>query len=346
MTDIKISTLSQSTVLYLYSERETIDFEPEYQRDSDIWPLSKQQLLIDSVINGFDLPKFYFHEHQIPLKKAQLFYRFGVIDGKQRLLALWNFIEGKIHLSTDFNYFRNASLNVGGMTYQEISAKHPDLKMRFDAYNLSVISINSPDLNLVEEMFFRLNEAEPLNAPEKRNARPGAMPKMIRDIASHNFFERKVKIGGARYKHYDLAAKFLLFEKENSVTDTKKAKLDKFVDENQDEATANALGLKVRENLKKLNDCFVEQDALLKNLAMITLFYLFFRGLRDEQTTSLRKQFSDFEQLRRSNRQGAESDEFGKIDMELIEFDRLSQSPNDKSALEFRLSVLRKHVSA
>jgi len=50
-----------------------------------------------------------------------------------------------------------------------------------------------------------------------------------------------------------------------------------------------------------------------------------------------------FEQKVSDNRQLAEDDST-KADAELLEFDRLSQSPNDASAIDFRLKILKKHV--
>ena len=58
---MEISDVRLSTVLYIYSERDGLELDPAYQRLSDIWTLEKKQLLIDSIINGYDIPKFYFH---------------------------------------------------------------------------------------------------------------------------------------------------------------------------------------------------------------------------------------------------------------------------------------------
>ena len=63
------------------------------------------------------------------------------------------------------------------MTYSDLGFKYPLLKARFDATSLSVISVRTEDIELIEDMFSRLNEAVPLNAPEKRNAFGGPLPK-------------------------------------------------------------------------------------------------------------------------------------------------------------------------
>ena len=66
--EFSLGKYPQSSSLIVYSEREAIQLDPEYQRISGIWTPEKRQLLIDSIINGFDLPKLHFDE-SYPLKK-------------------------------------------------------------------------------------------------------------------------------------------------------------------------------------------------------------------------------------------------------------------------------------
>ncbi len=61
--------------------------------------------------------------------------------------------------------------------------------------------VETDDLDLIEEMFSRLNEAVPLNAAEKRNAFGGPMAKAIRDVAEHQFFNSLVAFSNRRYQH-------------------------------------------------------------------------------------------------------------------------------------------------
>ena len=42
-----------------FSQIGNIEFDPWYQRRSDVWSLRDQQFLIDTIINNFDIPKFY-----------------------------------------------------------------------------------------------------------------------------------------------------------------------------------------------------------------------------------------------------------------------------------------------
>jgi hypothetical protein len=340
MNSIKVNSLSQSTILFLYSEKDAIDLHPEYQRESDIWSIEKEQLLIDSVINGFDLPKFYMEEYSPPKKTKSGIIKYGVIDGKQRLQALWKFIDGKLKLSEDFDYFSDKGIDLKGKTYKEIAEKFPKIKIRFDSFLLSVMIISTDDEDrfLIDDMFYRLNEAEPLNAPEKRNAKRGALVIAIRELARAEFFIKNLSLKERRYNYHDLAAKFCMYEHENGPSDTKRRRLDLLVD-SADDIKAKLMKNKVEKNLTKMSLFFSKNDPLLKQVGMISLYYLVFREVKTIPT-DFKDRLKKFESDREKNKNNAMKGS-AKTNYDLIEFDRLSQSPNDKSAQSFRLKVLR-----
>src|SRR5690606_32825136 len=58
----------------------------------------------------------------------------------------------------------------------------------FRGTSLSVVMIQDASDDDIEELFSRLNNGEPLNAAEKRNAMSGDMSKLIREVAKHKFF--------------------------------------------------------------------------------------------------------------------------------------------------------------
>ena len=107
MPSIRISELRNSSILRVYAEKDGIQSDPEYQRMGDVWNLEKRQLLIDTILNDFDLPKLYFHELAEPrlLDDGRL-VKYAVIDGRQRLESIWGFIEGRFPLADDFAFFR------------------------------------------------------------------------------------------------------------------------------------------------------------------------------------------------------------------------------------------------
>ena len=338
-----ITELHGNSVWKLYRMRDRIQLDPEYQRLSDIWTLDKRQLLVDTILNGFDVPKLYLHKFHEPIKKGGRIYDYAIVDGKQRLETVWNFIGGKIALADDFEYFKDDAVKAGGMTYVELGGAYPDLKVQFDSFPLTAICIETDELEMIEEMFSRLNEAAPLTAPEKRNAYGGPLPVAIRKLASAQFFTKNLPFPNKRYRHFDLATKFLLAEYKEKVVDTKKAYLDEFVDDFSDKPRTtmpNFLSC-AQKTVADIGAIFVNKDVLLRQVGMVTVYYHLFRLARDEGWVAdiSRKKFLDFEKLRDANRIKAET-KFAEADYDLIEFDRYAQSPNDAGAVKFRLRVI------
>jgi hypothetical protein len=343
----EITALNQSTVWSLYRMRGRIQMDPEYQRLSGIWAPDNRQLLIDTILNRFDIPKLYLHKFAKPLLKGGRTYDYAIVDGKQRLETIWSFIDGRIALADDFKWFRDEAVKAGGITYAELGKQYPDIKADFDGYLLSVMLIETDDVDMIEEMFSRLNEAAPLTAPEKRNAYGGPIPSAVRKLASEEFFFKKLPFQNTRYRHFDLATKFLLAEHEGRVSDTKKKRLDEFV-----MSFARSPRMKMppflksaQANLKRMNSVFIDSDPLLKQVGMIMLYFHLFRvaeiGEWSHEIT--RKKLVQFEAKRAANRALMEDGKKG-VDLDLIEFDRYSQSPNDGGAIRYRLFTMIERV--
>jgi hypothetical protein len=343
----EITELRNCTVWSLYRMRDRIQLDPDYQRMSDIWTLDKRQLLIDTILNEFDIPKLYLHKFSAPLKKGGKTYDYAIIDGKQRLETMWSFIDGGLALPKDFEYFRDAQTKAGDMTYSELGKEYPDLKVQFDSFQLTSVCIETDELEMIEEMFSRLNESAPLAAPEKRNAYGGPLPVAIRKLAAATFFKTKLPFPNKRYRHFDLATKFLLTEDKGKVVDTKKVYLDEFVQEHATE-TRNIMPASLKKakiNVGRMEKIFTQKDPLLRQVGMVVLYYHLFRIAYEKgwEKKITRKGLADFELLREANRKKAEKD-IAKANYDLIEFDRYSQSPNDGYAIKFRLVILLREV--
>src|SRR6266404_3935467 len=157
----EITELRSRTVWSLYRMRDRIQLDPDYQRMSDIWTTDKRQGLVDTILNDFDIPKLYLHKFSSPLKKGHQSYDYAIIDGKQRLETMWAFIDGNIALAADFEFLKYSKVKAGNMTYAELGREYPDLKVQFDSFQLTAICVETDELEMIEEMFSRLNEAAP-----------------------------------------------------------------------------------------------------------------------------------------------------------------------------------------
>lgn len=358
----EINPLKNNTIQYLNAIQSEIDFDPIYQRQGDVWATSKRQLLIDSILNDFDVPKIYFHQYQSPPKNATgSRFQYALVDGKQRLSAIFGFINGDYTLAEDFQLFSNPATHVGGMTYKELKAAEPRLALTFDSMPLDVVVIKTNEVELIEEMFSRLNEAVPLNAAEKRNAIGGPCREAVRSLIECEFFLRSLPFTNKRYRHLDLAAKLLLWEYTAStqetalskIPDVKKMHLDRFFQQ----AKENSLELDqlassvnaAQHHLSALSSVFTDQDPLLRSIGSVSVFYLLLlkreREGRNYPERHLIKQFEHDRQFKYPLQDESNANLAPGV-LVILEYNRLSQSPNDGSALSLRLSILDSYLTA
>jgi hypothetical protein len=95
---------------------------------------------------------------------------------------------------------------------------------------------------------------------------------------------------------------------------------------------------------------FEDKDKLLKNMGFVPQIYLLAKKRMQERgkVDFKRDDIMEFENIRKENREVAErssNDDSAKdINYELIEYDRLSQSPNDASSIKFRVDLLEKYL--
>jgi hypothetical protein len=351
MSYIKTGPVKNSTIMLLYSERENIKLDPPYQRMGGVWTLEKKQLLIDSILNDYDIPKIYFHvltSGQEPTGG----HEYTVIDGRQRLETIWEFVNGGFFLSADFEYQRDPTIKLANLSYDDISQKHPRIKIQFDSFILPVVGVETNDDDLIEDMFSRLNEAVPLNAAEKRNAIGGDFVRVIREISNHQFFTRNVVFTNRRYQHREVAARMLLVEdclqNIGKLIDTKKVYLDglarKYAQDHLE--VVYDLQREVLLVLELMTATFGASDPLLRAQGNMVVYYLLFKhagkfGLTERLE---RRSFLDFGEELRNNRAMAEVS-YEDSSFDLLEYDRLTQQgTNDASNIKERVLVLGKRL--
>jgi hypothetical protein len=354
MSYVETSVLKNSTITFLYSERDTINLSPDYQRAGGVWTTEKRRLLIDSILNDYDIPKIYFHTLSNTIQ-SKTGFKYAVIDGRQRLETIWDFMDGKFVLSDEFEYQRDDKIDLSGLSYDDIAKHHPKIRVKFDSFVLPVVtvSIEGDDLDLIEDMFSRLNEAVPLNAAEKRNAIGGYLVKAITDLSLHSFFATKVRFRNNRYQHKESAARFLLIEEglqseEGHIVDTKKVYLDALAKRYHSTNKKHVAKLEgsVTEVLDAMDSEFVESDELLQAQGILVVYYLIFRAAinNDQLDKVTRRKLLNFRERLRENREAAVQN-YADASFELLEFDRLNQQgTNDASSIKERYRILSGHL--
>lgn len=348
MSALRSYPLQSSAVLRLNAEKDLINVEPWYQRRGDVWTREKKQLLIDSILNEFDIPKLYFHDlSKVNPEPDDSQYDYAIIDGRQRLETIWEFMDDRFPLDSEFRYLADESVQAGDLTYSDLASKYPKLKIRFDSFTLPIICIETDDIDLIEDMFSRLNEAVPLSSAEKRNAIGGEMAEAIRDVAEHGFFTECVRFGNKRYQYREVAARLLFIEyclkNKERLIDTKKPYLDAMVrDLKNSEVEADELRILCNTTLDVLKDIFAPKDDLLRSQSVIPVIYLLAREANNAGKVEVidRGGLVRFFRSVADNRRTAEMD-IAKANFELLEFDRMSQQgTNDAASIRERVRIL------
>ena len=112
-------------------EQGEIDLAPEFQRHNDIWTLTNQSRLVESLLLRIPIPVFYVAADEVE--------RWSVVDGIQRMSSINRFVKGEFALK--------ASSTCNGGTVPDATISRFPFKEGLMKPNLSSISLN-PALRL------------------------------------------------------------------------------------------------------------------------------------------------------------------------------------------------------
>lgn len=225
----------------------TLDLAPEYQR-GPVWSRPRQALLIDSMLKGYDLPKFYVRE--LPSDDDREVYE--VVDGLQRLTSMVNFMNGDFALPKESNF--------AGSKYSDLPESVGEV---FDSYQLNfTILVGFEDAD-VRDMFLRLQNGLKLNAAEELNAVSGAMHDYVETISQLPFFEKTTCFTSSRGAYRHVAAQISLLALQG-YGDARKQDLVKFYNAYR-ETKPEELAKQLRHVLVWLESAFQERDPALRN---------------------------------------------------------------------------------
>jgi hypothetical protein len=351
-TFFKIQPHEPRTLRWWNNRRDQIDFDPPYQRKGGLWSPQDKAYLIDSILNGFDVPKLYLADYQYGesnLNVAKLPY--AIIDGKQRLEAIFDFFDNKIALDEKFIWRKEPSATLGGLSFKDLYFKYPSVAEEFENSNLTIMSVYTDDETLINELFVRLNRSKALTGAEVRNAMPGKVPDAIREIAKHVVFREIVRFSAKRAGDSNAAAKILLFEYIQEPGSTKKKDLDHFA--KGKEVNATKLELAARrsiDTLDEMRDVFLPNDILLASAGVFPVYYWLVRSVDPLFHGEIRPFLIQFEERRARNRDLQKSNPHSaKVNEELLRYDTLNRSTNDAGSHKGRISILldqlRYHIS-
>ena len=194
-----------------------IDLTPDFQRGK-VWNLKKQQLLVDSIIKEWGIPKLYLAQNGNPDKES-----YFCIDGKQRLITMFEFLQNKIRTAVDGSI-------VSDKLYTELPIKIQD---DFDKYKVDIeLVLDAKDIE-ISELFKRLQNGSPLNSGEKLNAISGEMASFSKYLIKNKFFKNVISIRDTRYSHLATSLQITLLGIKGEIQNLKYKNLENFLNENK-----------------------------------------------------------------------------------------------------------------
>ena len=375
----QVSMFDPKTLSWWFDQADNIDLSPPYQRHGHLWSEPDKAFLIDSILNGYDVPKIYVADFSYGFGTLNASGKqYAVIDGKQRLEAIFQFFESKLRLAPDFVWTDDASASLGGFTYNDMLRDAPKAASRISNFCLSAMRVVTDDETRINELFVRLNRSKPLSGAEIRNAMSGVVPTLIRNIAGHDFFTSRVKFSVNRRQDYNAAAKVLLMEFRGKPVGTQKPNIDRLVEEGaratpRTKASASsglasgtagttaeedalvevgvnaeagiqaftAAAERCRVQLDRMAAIFVENDPLLSSAGPLTVYYWFVRSIPRTRDRQVRKFLLDFNAERKASVSRAQT---GASDVEpdFLAYERFDRSVDNQGSIEARFDILRR----
>ncbi len=253
----------------LHSKRYPID--RTYQREEGTWTIRDEQYLIDTILRGFAMPPVFLHE-----KGDNEF----IVDGQQRLNAIWRFKDGKGDPSKVTELSEKYSMDIikansGKKRYSDLTKNFQDI---FDGYPIPVIYLRDYNDEEIRNLFRRLQRGKPLNVGEILNAYAGKIVLSMRTLSKNKFFNDIIAIKPKRYKYYQISAIFLYLEKEE-IKDISPYYLKDFFEKNPNLSTDSTTFSKVVKILNYLTQTFKKKTGELHKVSWVVTIYLLTKHL-------------------------------------------------------------------
>ena len=287
---------------------------------------------------GYDIPKLYFLE-----VKRDSGVEFEVIDGQQRLRAIWEFCDDQYKL--DKNMKMIANQNLGGLKFSELDR---EFAMKINNYSLDVVLVSDVIQNEhedeVREMFLRLQKGTNLKAQEKRNAMLGKMRGFVKEVANHNFFTN-CNFKNARFTYDLVAAQVICLELSGEPINVRDKELNEMYENNKSFSSAGVVAKQVKNVLNFLERVFPEKTPELTRYNVIALYCLSSSLLKSYVNkgieSKIKNWFIEFESHRSEN----DKLPLDQQDIRLIDYKgNISHSTDSKESIQKRLRVPRRII--
>ncbi|MER5739788.1 DUF262 domain-containing protein [Streptomyces roseolus] len=231
-SDLSLETISQM------AKTGAIDVSPLFQR-RERWDIRRQSALIESFLMNVPVPPVYLSEDD--------YGSYSVIDGKQRITAIRDFMSDQFPLS-----YLTRFEEINGLRFSDLPSElQNSLKVR--PYIRAITILRQSDRSTKYEVFHRLNSGgEPLNAQEIRNViYRGSLNDLLLELSNSEFLRRQLKIRDNKSSAYNLMQDaeavlryVVLLEQWRDFSGDYRLSMDRYMEENMNMAEREVDGLR------------------------------------------------------------------------------------------------------
>lgn len=206
-----------------HSRLQRLDLDPPYQRRS-VWTPRDRRSFMDTVFKNYPSPPIYLHK-TIDLDTGNAMYH--VVDGKQRISTVLDFLNNKVYLPHEFGDAR-----FDGKRWRDL-ADDDTARSTLWNYQIIVEQIDDVSPTFVREVFERLNKnSRKLTAQELRHARfDGWLITFLEDELAQPVWKRfKIQTTGKEKRMTDVQnlAELAMVIARSDVTGFDQVDLDEF----------------------------------------------------------------------------------------------------------------------
>jgi hypothetical protein len=183
----KPTSLSIKAITESWMNR-TLRPNEEHQR-GEAWSVSQQKLLIDSILRGYPLPRFYFHKKTSTGLLGDSASTFDIIDGQQRIIAMAEFVSDHWNL---FDMMGNDKVPLprsiralpcpwSGRTFPGLDEQTRERFLKTEVPVVVIDGVATPDE--IRDLFIRLQAGTALTRQQVRDAWPGTVGPYVISLA-------------------------------------------------------------------------------------------------------------------------------------------------------------------
>ncbi len=145
-----LTSMTADEVYNLYKRKKLVI--PKFQRKGYVWKKNQNQELVVTMLHGYPV---------LPLLVQYVNGKYILLDGQQRLLNEFEFMNNRIKISKTFDPL------LGGMKWKDLE---PETRKHYKNYPVPFLVVVGGN-GIGVQTYIRANSGLPINAPEKRKAR-------------------------------------------------------------------------------------------------------------------------------------------------------------------------------